>query len=215
MAKTNGERHAFQAEVSKLLGLMANSLYRDKEIFLRELISNASDACDKLRYAAITQPDLLGDDAALAVTITPDSRSGVLVVADNGIGMSREELIDNLGTIARSGTDAFVKQMAEAQGSDGEDEQDGQDGLAAGLIGQFGVGFYSCFMVAKRVEVVTRKADEAEGWRWRSDGPDRSRSRRRPTPPAEQGSSFTCARTTTSFWNRSASAPSSRRTPTI
>ena len=116
MAETNGERHAFQAEVSKLLGLMANSLYRDKEIFLRELISNASDACDKLRYAAITQPDLLGDDAALAVTITPDSKSGVLVVADNGIGMNREELIDNLGTIARSGTEAFVKQMAESHG---------------------------------------------------------------------------------------------------
>ena len=170
MAETNGERHAFQAEVSKLLGLMANSLYRDKEIFLRELISNASDACDKLRYAAITQPDLLGDDAALAVTITPDSKSGVLVVADNGIGMNREELIDNLGTIARSGTEAFVKQMAESHGGDGQDEQDGQDGFAAGLIGQFGVGFYSCFMVAKRVEVVTRKPDEAEGWRWRSDG---------------------------------------------
>ena len=170
MAETNGERHAFQAEVSKLLGLMANSLYRDKEIFLRELISNASDACDKLRYAAITQPDLLGDDAALAVTITPDSKSGVLVVADNGIGMNREELIDNLGTIARSGTEAFVKQMAESHGGDGQDEQDGQDGFAAGLIGQFGVGFYSCFMVAKRVEVVTRRAGEAEGWRWRSDG---------------------------------------------
>ena len=173
MAKSNGERHAFQAEVSKLLGLMANSLYRDKEIFLRELISNASDACDKLRYAAITKPELLGDDAALAVTIRPDSKDGVLVVADNGIGMNREELIDNLGTIARSGTEAFVKQMAESQGGDGEDEADGQnkqDGLAAGLIGQFGVGFYSSFMVARRVEVVTRRADEAEGWRWRSDG---------------------------------------------
>ena len=173
MAKSNGERHAFQAEVSKLLDLMAKSLYREKEIFLRELISNASDACDKLRYSAITQPDLLGDDAALAVTITPDSTGGVLVVADNGIGMSREELIDNLGTIARSGTEAFVKQMADAQGGDGQDEQDGkqdQDGLASGLIGQFGVGFYSSFMVAKRVEVVTRRADETEGWRWRSDG---------------------------------------------
>ena len=173
MAKSNGERHAFQAEVSKLLGLMANSLYRDKEIFLRELISNASDACDKLRYAAITKPELLGDDAALAVTIKADSKDGVLVVADNGIGMNREELIDNLGTIARSGTEAFVKQMAESQGSGGEDEADGQneqDSLAAGLIGQFGVGFYSSFMVAKRVEVVTRRADEAEGWRWRSDG---------------------------------------------
>ena len=164
MASTNGERHAFQAEVSKLLGLMANSLYRDKEIFLRELISNASDACDKLRYAAITQPDLLGDDAALQVTIKPDKKGSVLVVADNGIGMNRGELVDNLGTIARSGTEAFVKQMAEA--SDG----DGEDAAAAGLIGQFGVGFYSSFMVAKRVEVVTRRADEAEGWRWRSDG---------------------------------------------
>ena len=170
MANANGERHAFQAEVSKLLGLMANSLYRDKEIFLRELISNASDACDKLRYAAITQPDLLGDDAALQVTITPDEKSGVLVIADNGIGMSRDELIDNLGTIARSGTEAFVKQMADAQGDDGRDDADGQGGPAAGLIGQFGVGFYSSFTVAKRVEVVTRRADEAEGWRWRSDG---------------------------------------------
>ena len=174
MANTDGgERHAFQAEVSKLLGLMANSLYREKEIFLRELISNASDACDRLRYAAITQPDLLGDDAALQVTIAPDKKGGVLVVADNGIGMSRDELIDNLGTIARSGTEDFVRQMAEAAAEDGEDRQDGQagqDGRSAGLIGQFGVGFYSAFMVAKRVEVVTRRADEAEGWRWQSDG---------------------------------------------
>ncbi len=173
MAKTGGERHAFQAEVSKLLGLMANSLYREKEIFLRELISNASDACDKLRYLAITQPDLLGDDAALQVTIKPVDKDGILVIADNGIGMSHEELIDNLGTIARSGTEAFVKQMAEASGDDGKDGEDGQgtqENQAAGLIGQFGVGFYSSFMVAKRVEVVTRRADEAEGWRWRSDG---------------------------------------------
>ena len=174
MANTDGgERHAFQAEVSRLLGLMANSLYREKEIFLRELISNASDACDRLRYAAITQPDLLGDDAALQVTIAPDKKGGVLVVADNGIGMSRDELIDNLGTIARSGTEDFVRQMAEAAAEDGEDRQDGQagqDGRSAGLIGQFGVGFYSAFMVAKKVEVVTRRADEAEGWRWQSDG---------------------------------------------
>ena len=148
---------------------MANSLYRDKEIFLRELISNASDACDKLRYSAITQPDLLGDDAALAVTITPDSDKSVLVVADNGIGMNRQELIDNLGTIARSGTEAFVKQMAESKAGDGQDEQseqdgeDEQNGATAGLIGQFGVGFYSSFMVAKRVDVVTRRADGNRG----------------------------------------------------
>ena len=164
MAKTNKESHAFQAEVSKLLDLMANSLYRDKEIFLRELISNASDACDKLRYSAVTRPDLLGDDTALAVTITPDKGKSTLVVSDNGIGMSHDELIDNLGTIARSGTEAFVKQMADEKGADG------QEGEAAGLIGQFGVGFYSAFTVAKRVEVVTRRADEDEGWRWESDG---------------------------------------------
>ena len=170
MAKENGERHAFQAEVSKLLGLMANSLYRDKEIFLRELISNASDACDKLRYAAITQPDLLGDDAALQVTITPDRKGGVLVIADNGIGMNHDELIDNLGTIARSGTEAFVKQMAEASGDDSQEGLGAQETPAAGLIGQFGVGFYSAFTVAKRVEVVTRRAGETDGWRWRSDG---------------------------------------------
>ena len=164
MAKTNKESHAFQAEVSKLLDLMANSLYRDKEIFLRELISNASDACDKLRYSAVTRPDLLGDDTALAVTITPDKGKSTLVVSDNGIGMSHDELIDNLGTIARSGTEAFVKQMADEKGADG------QEGEAAGLIGRFGVGFYSAFTVARRVEVVTRRADEDEGWRWESDG---------------------------------------------
>ncbi len=164
MAKTNIESHPFQAEVSKLLGLMANSLYRDKEIFLRELISNASDACDKLRYSAVTRPDLLGDDTALAVTITPDKGKSSLIVSDNGIGMSHDELVDNLGTIARSGTEAFVKQMADETGAEG------QESRAAGLIGQFGVGFYSAFMVAKRVEVVTRKADEDGGWHWESDG---------------------------------------------
>jgi molecular chaperone HtpG len=164
MAKTQTESHAFQAEVSKLLDLMINSLYREKEIFLRELISNASDACDKLRYLAVTQPDLLGEEASLAVTITPNKKENCLVVSDNGIGMNHDELIENLGTIARSGTEAFVKQMADAP------EGEGEQGGAAGLIGQFGVGFYAAFMVAKRVEVVTRKAGEAEGWRWESDG---------------------------------------------
>ena len=164
MTKANEESHAFQAEVGKLLDLMINSLYRDKEIFLRELVSNASDACDKLRYSAIARPDLLGADATLSVTIKPEKRKRLLVVADNGIGMSRDELIDNLGTIARSGTEAFVKRMAE------EPDAGGRENDAAGLIGQFGVGFYSTFMVADRVEVVTRKAGEDEGWRWRSDG---------------------------------------------
>ena len=164
MTKANEESHAFQAEVGKLLDLMINSLYRDKEIFLRELVSNASDACDKLRYSAIARPDLLGADATLSVTIKPEKRKRLLVVADNGIGMSRDELIDNLGTIARSGTEAFVRRMAE------EPDAGGRENDAAGLIGRFGVGFYSAFMVADRVEVVTRKAGEDEGWRWRSDG---------------------------------------------
>ena len=164
MTKTEGESHAFQAEVGKLLDLMINSLYRDKEIFLRELVSNAADACDKLRYSAIARPELMGDDTSLSVTIKPEKRKRLLVVADNGIGMSRDELIENLGTIARSGTEAFVKRMAE-EGSAG-----GRENEAAGLIGQFGVGFYSAFMVAERVEVATRKAGEEEGWRWRSDG---------------------------------------------
>ena len=164
MTKTEGESHAFQAEVGKLLDLMINSLYRDKEIFLRELVSNAADACDKLRYSAIARPELMGDDTSLSVTIKPEKRKRLLVVADNGIGMSRDELIENLGTIARSGTEAFVKRMAEEGGTGGRENE------AAGLIGQFGVGFYSAFMVAERVEVATRKAGEEEGWRWRSDG---------------------------------------------
>ena len=164
MTKTEGESHAFQAEVGKLLDLMINSLYRDKEIFLRELVSNAADACDKLRYSAIARPELMGDDTSLSVTIKPEKRKRLLVVADNGIGMSRDELIENLGTIARSGTEAFVKRMAAEEGAGGRENE------AAGLIGQFGVGFYSAFMVAERVEVATRKAGEEEGWRWRSDG---------------------------------------------
>ena len=125
----------FQAEVAELLKLMVHSVYSETEIFLRELISNASDACDKLRYEAISNPDLLADAGDLAIRISPDKDAGTLTISDTGIGMSREELADNLGTIARSGTKAFVSQMAEAK-----------DGGA--LIGQFGVGFYSAFMVA-------------------------------------------------------------------
>ena len=154
----SGEAHAFQAEVSKLLDLMINSLYRDKEIFLRELISNASDACDKLRYAALTDGDLLADDADLAVTITPDTAARTLTVADNGIGMNHDELVTNLGTIAKSGTEAFVGQLS------------GDAAKDVSLIGQFGVGFYAAFMVAEKVEVVTRRAGEDEGWCWTSDG---------------------------------------------
>ena len=148
----------FQAEVSRLLEIVAHSLYSDKDIFLRELISNASDACDRLRYAALTEPALIAGDSELRVTIVPDKAKGLITVADNGIGMSRQELIDNLGTIARSGTSAFVSQLS------GDDRKD------VALIGQFGVGFYSAFMVADQVEVLSRRAGEAEAWRWVSDG---------------------------------------------
>ncbi|MGD9536458.1 MAG: molecular chaperone HtpG [Alphaproteobacteria bacterium] len=152
------ETFGFQAEVSKLLDLMIHSLYREKDIFLRELISNASDACDKLRYAALTDPALSADDPELKVMIEINNGKRTLSVTDNGIGMNRAELIENLGTIARSGTEAFVKALAEGKTSD------------VNLIGQFGVGFYSVFMVAERVEVITRRAGETEGWRWESAG---------------------------------------------
>jgi len=153
------ERLGFQAEVTKLLDIVAHSLYSEKEVFLRELISNASDACDRLRYEALTRPELLDGDANFRVLLTPEKDAGTLTIADNGIGMSREELVDNLGTIARSGTAAF---LAEAGAGEGKD--------APSLIGQFGVGFYSAFMVADRVEVVSRKAGAKEAWRWSSDG---------------------------------------------
>ncbi len=152
------ETLAFQAEVGKLLDIVAHSLYSDREIFLRELISNASDACDKLRYAGLTQPDLLDGGADFRVTITPDKNARTLTIADNGIGMNRADLIETLGTIARSGTANFLTQLS------GDSKKD------VSLIGQFGVGFYSAFMVADTVEVFTRKAGEAEGWLWSSDG---------------------------------------------
>ncbi len=152
------ETRNFQAEISKLLDLMVNSLYSNKEIFLRELISNASDACDKLRYAAIATPALLGDDPELAVTVSIDRKKRLVRVVDNGIGMNREDLIDDLGTIARSGTEAFIAGMS------------GDAAADANLIGQFGVGFYSAFMVADRVTVTSAKAGEDTAWRWRSEG---------------------------------------------
>jgi len=153
------EQLSFQAEVSKLLDIVAHSLYSEREVFLRELISNASDACDRLRYAALTKPELLEGDPGFRITLAFDKVGATLTVADNGIGMSRQELIDNLGTIARSGTAAF---LAEAASSGRTDD--------LGLIGQFGVGFYSAFMVAERVEVVSRAAGAPEAWRWSSDG---------------------------------------------
>ncbi|MFI5024560.1 MAG: molecular chaperone HtpG, partial [Alphaproteobacteria bacterium] len=153
------EKLSFQAEVKKLLDIVAHSLYSEKEVFLRELISNASDACDRLRYEALTTPELLEGDSGFRIVIALDKEAGTLAISDNGIGMSRAELVENLGTIARSGTAAFI---AEAGGGEGKE--------APSLIGQFGVGFYSAFMVADQVEVVSRKAGSTESWRWSSDG---------------------------------------------
>jgi molecular chaperone HtpG len=154
----SAQTQPFEAEVGRVLDLVINSLYQHREIFLRELISNASDACDRLRYAALTEPGLLGDDPELKIVLVPDRNAGTLTVRDNGIGMSRDDLADNLGTIARSGTQRFVAELSGDKSSD------------LNLIGQFGVGFYSAFMVAGEVEVVARKAGEEHAWRWRSDG---------------------------------------------
>ena len=161
------EKRSFQAEVSRLLDIVAHSLYSEKEIFLRELISNASDACDRLRYAALTQPELArssegGEETNFRVLLTPDKAARTLTIDDNGIGMNHDELIENLGTIARSGTAAFVENLA------GEPDKDKAKDVS--LIGQFGVGFYSAFMVAESVEVIARKAGDGAAWRWTSDG---------------------------------------------
>jgi molecular chaperone HtpG len=154
---TPAESQPFQAEVSELLHLMVHSVYSETDIFLRELISNASDACDKLRYEAIARPELIADGEAPKIRIAPNKKDNTLVVADSGIGMDRQELIDNLGTIARSGTRSFLSRLTEAK-----------DG--AGLIGQFGVGFYSAFMVAERIVVFSRRAGADEVWTWSSSG---------------------------------------------
>ncbi len=152
------EKHRFEAETGRILEIVAKSLYSEREIFLRELISNASDACDRLRYAVLTAPDLTAGDADLAVTVSVDKKARTLTVADNGIGMNRADLIADLGTIARSGSAAFLGQLS------------GDEAKDVALIGQFGVGFYSAFMVAHEVVVRSRKAGEDEGWEWRSDG---------------------------------------------
>jgi molecular chaperone HtpG len=153
------ESRAFDADVARLLHLIVHSVYSDKDVFLRELISNAADACEKLRYEAIAQPQLLGDDPALRITLSIDADKKCLTVDDNGIGMSRDELVQGLGTIAHSGTKAFMDRIEAAQGSE-----------SATLIGQFGVGFYSAFMVAERVDVFSCRAGAEEAWQWSSDG---------------------------------------------
>ncbi|MES2684360.1 MAG: molecular chaperone HtpG [Pseudomonadota bacterium] len=153
------ETKEFQAETKQVLKLVIHSLYSNKEIFLRELISNASDACEKLRFEALRDATLLGGDTA-GITLIPDAAAGTLTIKDNGIGMSRDEVVENLGTIARSGTKKFLEALAINSSGEAKDSQ---------LIGQFGVGFYSAFIVAEKVTVLTKRAD-SEGVRWDSDG---------------------------------------------
>ena len=158
--ETGRETLGFQAEVRQLLKLMIHSLYSHKEIFLRELISNASDAADKLRFEALARPELLAEDTELRIRVEYDGDNNTIAVIDNGIGMSRDELIEHLGTIARSGTAEFLERLT------GDQQQD------ARLIGQFGVGFYSAFIVADRVVVESRRAGLGitDAVRWESDG---------------------------------------------
>jgi molecular chaperone HtpG len=152
------EQHSFQAEIQQLLSIVIHSLYTDREVFVRELISNAADACEKLRFLR-TSGEIPGGEVSPSITVTADETAGTLTITDTGIGMTREELVKNLGTIAHSGTKAFLKALAEQQKPDTR------------LIGQFGVGFYSAFMAASRVDVYSRsQRDGAEGWRWTSEG---------------------------------------------
>jgi len=153
------DKIAFQADVSKMLDIVINSLYSEKQIFLRELISNASDACDKLKYWALTNPNLSQYAHDFKIIIKADEKENSLTISDNGIGMNKDDLISNLGTIAKSGTAEFVKNA-------------GDNGSVCELIGQFGVGFYSAFMVADKVEIITRKADDDQAWQWTSNGID-------------------------------------------
>ena len=154
------ETHSFQTEVKQLLHLMIHSLYSNKEIFLRELVSNSADAADKLRFEALSNGDLFESDSELKIRITTDKEAGTLTISDNGIGMSKDEVMKNLGTIARSGTAEFLQNLSKEQQSD------------SNLIGQFGVGFYSAFIVADEVEVRTRRAGETveNGVSWISRG---------------------------------------------
>ena len=157
------EMHEFQAETKQLLDLMVHSIYTNREIFLRELISNASDAMDKAHFESLTDTELLEGDSSFEIYLVPDAASHTLTISDNGIGMNREELVDNIGTIAKSGTKAFMEKLKEAKESDAavNDKE---------MIGQFGVGFYSAFMIAEKVTIVTRKAGEKQAYKWESQG---------------------------------------------
>jgi molecular chaperone HtpG len=153
------KKQKFKTEVSQLLDIVINSLYSEKFIFLRELISNASDACDKLRYYALMNPGMAKDNGEFKITITPNAEENTLTISDNGIGMNKDDLINHLGTIAKSGTADFVKNAKD-------------NGSVVDLIGKFGVGFYSAFMVAGKVEVTTKRAGEEQVYKWISDGVD-------------------------------------------
>ena len=155
------EQHEFQAETRQLLDLMIHSIYTNREIFLRELISNASDAIDKLHFESLTNTDITGGDTSYEIFLVPDKESKTLSISDNGIGMNREELIENIGTIAKSGTKAFLETLKKAKES-------GEDVTDKDMIGQFGVGFYSAFMVADKVTILTKKAGEDKAYRWES-----------------------------------------------
>lgn len=162
MTNKNTEKTTFNfdVEVGKVLNLMINSLYTNKDIALRELISNSADACDKLRYLSASKPDILKQDEELKISIATDKKNKLLIISDNGIGMNREDLINNLGTIAKSGTENFLKALGDKNKKDVE------------LIGQFGVGFYSSFMVADKVEVISRKYDDEKSFKWTSSATD-------------------------------------------
>jgi len=181
--ESKSERRPFEADVAKLLHLMVHSVYSDKSVFLRELIANAADACERLRYEAIAEPALLGEDVKPRITIALDAEAKELTVDDNGIGMSRDEMIESLGTIARSGTKAFLEKIERAQSGEAS-------GQSNALIGRFGVGFYSAFMVAERVDVISRRAGTDAAWRWSSDGQgafDIAPVSPLPDPPAQAG----------------------------
>jgi molecular chaperone HtpG len=158
--QTKNETRAFEADVSKLLHMMVHSVYSGRDVFLRELISNAADACERLRYEAIASPALLDNDSTFRITLAIDGDKKTLTVEDNGIGMNRDELVQALGTIAHSGTRAFLEKVEASQ----------NNGAGTTLIGEFGVGFYSAFMVADKVDVISRRAGSEEAWQWSSDG---------------------------------------------
>ncbi len=157
----NTETFEFQTEVKQLLNIIVNSLYSNREIFLRELISNASDAIDKLNFEAQTNPDILGDDTEFKIKLIPDKERNTLTVSDNGIGMTRDEVVENLGTIAKSGTAAFIRALEQSKK---------ENALSAEMIGQFGVGFYSAFIVADRITVITWSPHDSKAVKWESEG---------------------------------------------